>query len=159
MDLGELNIRRADNGDTQEVRDLVFGILEEYGLLPDPEGIDRDLEDIEANYLNRGGDFQVLLDEHGEIVGSVGLYPIDRDTVELRKMYFRRRIRGKGLGKKLLANTVETAARLGYKKITLETASALKEAIGLYKSFGFLPVEGVHADRCDQSFYLELGEG
>lgn len=155
-ELQGITVREATNLDGGRVREIVFGVLDEYGLSPDPEGIDRDLDDIEASYLHRGGAFDVLVDEDGVIVGTVGLYPIDDSTVELRKMYFLPEIRGRGIGKALLARTVERAGELGFARITLETASVLKEAIGLYTSFGFEDQPGTHADRCDRSFCLEL---
>lgn len=138
------------------VRALVFGILDEYGLKPDVEGTDIDLFDIEAHYLNRGGVFEVLETETGEIVGTVGLFPIDDKTVELRKMYFAPSIRGRGLGKATLGRMVQTAAKLGFATITLETASVLKEAIGLYTKFGFEPADDLHSPRCDRAFSLKL---
>ncbi len=152
----EIKTRTAANRDCAAVRDLVFGVLAEYGLEPDTDGIDRDLFDIEEHYLNRGGVFEILEDKKGNIVGTVGLYPVDEKTIELRKMYFDKSIRGQGLGKEMLRKMIETSRRLGYEKLFLETASPLVEAIGLYKSFGFKPVDGIHAPRCDQAFYLEL---
>lgn len=157
-DLNGIAVREATNLDGGRVREIVFGVLEEYGLSPEPNGIDRDLDDIEASYLGRGGAFDVLVDDNGSVVGTIGLYPIDESTVELRKMYFLKEIRGRGLGKALLARMVERARELGFQRITLETASVLKEAIGLYTSFGFVDQSGIHADRCDRSFYLELGK-
>ena len=148
--------RIANNNDGEAVRELVFGVLHEYGLKPDTEGIDRDLFDIEKNYLRRGGVFEVLEDPNGKIVGSVGLYPIDDESIELRKMYFVREIRGRGLGKKTLNRMIATAEALGFNKIVLETASPLVEAIGLYKSFGFTAVSAAHTPRCDQAFFLDL---
>lgn len=155
-ELHGFTVREATNADGGRVREIVFGVLEEYGLSPEPGGIDRDLYDIEASYIRRGGAFDVLVDEQGSIVGTVGLYPVDDSTVELRKMYFLKQIRGKGLGKSLLSRTIERARELGFERITLETASVLKEAIGLYTKFGFTDQPGFHADRCDRSFYLDL---
>jgi putative acetyltransferase len=152
----EITFRSATNADREPVRALVFGVLGEYGLVPEPDGIDMDLEDIEANYILRGGLFEVLADSQGRIVGTIGLYPIDAETVELRKMYFESSIRGKGLGRATLHRIAKAASELGFKRITLETASVLKEAIGLYLNFGFQEFEGFHADRCDRGFYLDL---
>jgi len=152
----EIVARIANNQDGEAVRDLVFSVLHEYGLKPDTEGIDRDLFDIEKNYFQRGGVFEVLEDANGKIVGSVGLYPLDEKSIELRKMYFDPEIRGRGLGKKTLNRMIATAEALGFARIELETASPLVEAIGLYKSFGFKPVQGAHAPRCDQAFFLDL---
>ena len=93
----------------------------------------------------------------GNIVGCGGLFPVSPDSVELRKMYLLPEARGKGLGKTLLTQLLAEARRLGYKRVVLETNSVLKEAIALYRSFGFAPVARDHlADRCDQAWELSL---
>jgi putative acetyltransferase len=174
---------------------VVFTVLAEYGLKPDPACTDVDLDDIEASYFNRGGVFYVLAEQDGSIIGSYGLYPIATPgtssvgagpracpdgltpceglgnhgglplqtshgrsaTCELRKMYLRRDRRGKGLGKLMLEHALAEARRLGFGTITLETASVLKEAIGLYESYGFKPYTPAHlSSRCDQAYSLEL---
>ncbi|HEV7644311.1 MAG TPA: GNAT family N-acetyltransferase [Pyrinomonadaceae bacterium] len=159
----EIIFRSATNKDAGQIKKIVYGVLEEYGLVPEPGGTDADLEDIDKNYLQRGGVFEVLQDTSGNIMGTVGLYPIDAEdpktqkTVELRKMYFLPALRGQGWGKKTLTRMIERARELSFKRITLETHSSLKEAIGLYKSFGFAEsCEGKHSARCDQTFSLEL---
>lgn len=151
-----LTIRSATNADGEAVRALVFGVLKEFGLEPERDGIDADLDDIEANYLDRGGLFEVLEDGEGELAGTVGLYPLGSGEAELRKMYFVKDIRGKGIGRKLLRRTIGRAKELGFSRVVLETASVLKAAIALYTSFGFREIEGGHAERCDKSFYLDL---
>jgi ribosomal protein S18 acetylase RimI-like enzyme len=52
---------------------------------------------------------------------------------------------------------IEAAEQKDYEQIVLETASVLKEAVGLYKKFGFIEAKDKYAPRCDQSFYLNLG--
>ncbi len=153
----ELKVRPATNADAGAVADLVFSVLHEYGLAPDPDNTDADLRDVEGNYVARGGAFDVLEADDGRIVGSVGLYPIDATTCELRKMYLRPAERGRGLGKRLLEYALATARRLGYGRVTLETASVLTEAVSLYQSYGFRPYRAGHlAQRCDQAYCLDL---
>ena len=156
----DITVRCATNTDVERVRPLIYGVLGEYGLVPEPGTTDADIEDIEKNYLLRGGVFELLEDAKGNLLGTAGLYPMDPvedGTVELRKMYFLPELRGQGWGKKTLTRMIDHARELGFKRIYLETASQLKEAIGLYKSFGFSPTcEGMHSERCDQAFFLEL---
>ena len=153
----EIVFRSATNADCERVQDLVFGVLREYGLAPDPEGTDRDITDIEMHYLTRGGVFEILEGAGGKLLGTCGLYPLDSETIELRKMYFAKELRGRGYGKKLLEKMIETARELGFRQIHLETNSALKEAIALYKKYGFAPVEGEKlTPRCDQTYFLKL---
>jgi len=139
------------------VTNLVFSILAEYGLKPDPRATDTDLSDIEHFYFRRGGTFYVLEEEDGPIIGAYGLYPVDKETCELRKMYLHRAYRGKGWGKFLLEHALLQARQLHFTRVTLETASVLKEAIGLYKSYGFVEYEPEHlSSRCDQAYVLNL---
>ncbi len=153
----EIVFRSAANVDCRRVQDLVFGVLREYGLLPDPEGTDRDITNIEMYYLDRGGVFELLEDANGNLLGTCGLYPLDNETIELRKMYFVKELRGKGFGKKLLERMIDTSRELGFKQIHLETHSSLKEAIALYKKYGFKPTEEEKlTPRCDQTYFLKL---
>jgi putative acetyltransferase len=150
-------LRPANNKDRRKVTEMVFGVLKEYNLKPDPAATDADIKDIEQSYFERGGTFYVLEEKDGSIIGAYGLYPIDKATCELRKMYLHRSYRGRGLGKLLLEEALSKARQLGFERITLETASVLKEAISLYKSYGFIEYEPEHmSSRCDQAFLFEL---
>jgi len=151
-------LRRATNQDREKITTLVFEVLREYGLSPDPGSTDADLTDVESHYHGRGGIFDVLETADGAVVGSVGLYPVIGSTCELRKMYLHPSFRGKGLGRHLLEHALKRAKQLGFARVTLETASVLKEAIDLYQSYGFRPYAPDHlAGRCDQAHYLDLG--
>jgi len=155
----KFNIKTAVNEDSEKIKSLIFGILDEYGLSSDSESIDKDLEDIENSYTNNNGIFDVVLNPDGDIIASTGIYRIDETTCELRKMYLLKKYRGMGLGKFLLNHSIAAAKNLGYKKIVLETASVLKEAIGLYEKYGFVRYEPEHlSNRCDQTYYLSIDE-
>jgi putative acetyltransferase len=150
-------IRCATNRDSASVREILFSVLEEYGLVAEHQGVDADLDDIEGNYIRRGGLFDVVVDCNGTVVGMAGLYPLRPGVAELRKMYLRKNVRGRGLGKVLLTRMLSRARELGFSRIELETSSKLVEAIGLYKSFGFQPFSPEHKTcRCEQAFALEL---
>jgi putative acetyltransferase len=155
--LSHLTIRPATNNDREAIVKLVFGVLGEFGLEPDPSATDADLQDIEANYLQRGGLFDVIEDPDGNLVGSVGIFPIDENICELRKMYFVPEIRGLGLGGYVLQRAVKQAKELGFTRMVLETSSKLSAANRLYIHFGFQPFTSDHlARRADQSYDLDL---
>jgi putative acetyltransferase len=150
-------IRGAAPSDAAAVREIVRGVLDEYGLPPDPGGIDRDLEDLDAFYFSRGGSFLVAVDDDAHVVGSCGVVPIDGATWELRKMYLRADARGQGLGKRLLAHALDFVRSHGGKRVELETASVLVEAIALYTRAGIRPLpRSPDAKRCDKVFALDL---
>ncbi len=174
-------MRPATNADAPAIRELVFGVLGEYGLLAEHQGVDADLADIQANYISRGGLFELVFDRASPpptsrvqyahplhcdgayvssspgLIGTVGLYPRDSGVAELRKMYLLKSARGQGIGKKMLEHVLARAQTLGFHRIELETSSKLVEAIALYKKYGFAPFQPQHlACRCDQAYALDL---
>jgi putative acetyltransferase len=150
-------VRRATNADIPAIQAVVFPALEEHGLKPDPDGTDADLKNIEFNYFDAGGYFEVALDADGQIVGSAGLRPRSPYRVELRKMYLKPEVRGRGLGRALLERMLEKARKLGFDEICLETHSALQAAVRLYESYGFVALrQPCRSPRCDHLYLLRL---
>jgi dihydrofolate reductase/GNAT superfamily N-acetyltransferase len=159
MDSG-FQLRAATNADGDAIRRVVFGVLREYGLTPDPAGTDADLADVEASYLRSGGAFDVLVDADGQVIGTVGVYPLDQYRCELRELYLLAMCRGRGLGKQLLGRALARARERGFKRIELDTLSILTTAARLYESFGFVSCEPHHVStRADRAYFLDLGEG
>ncbi len=150
-------IRAAAADDAPHVRAVIGRVLGEYGMELDCRGVDADVEDLEASYGARGGLFEVAVGTTGTIAGCCGIYPIDASTCELRKMYLLPEARGHGIGGRLLRRALAFARGRGFRRVELETASVLKEAIALYAGAGFQPIRRTHlAARCDQAFALDL---
>jgi putative acetyltransferase len=151
------SFRPATNDDRAAVESLVFSVLAEHDLTPDPDGTDADLRDICASYHAAGGTFDVLVDGSGQVLGTVGLFWVSPSTCELRKMYLAHSARGQGLGRRLLEHALTRASALGFTRVVLETASVLREAVLLYERYGFRPYVSEHlAARCDTAYYLQL---
>jgi putative acetyltransferase len=150
-------IREATGRDADAIRAIVGETLAEFGFPVESTGADADLDDVPRSYQDRGGAFRVIEDDAGVIVGCGGLYPIEQDIAELRKMYFRPTIRGQGLGRRLLDDLIAEARGRKFQRIELETASNLTAAIALYQRAGFVETKGPkHSCRCDRTFALEL---
>ena len=155
-------LRRATAADSAAALALVAAVLTEFGLQADPECTDSDLADFEKHYFARGGDFVVLVDARGDVVGTCGLFPMDvasdaPRTVELRKMYLAPSLRGQGQGRRLLEWALARARELGFARMTLETAAVLKDATALYERNGFKPdCAGLHSCRCDAAYARDL---
>jgi putative acetyltransferase len=153
-----LTIRDVSPADAPAVRRIVSDVLREYGLAFDPIVTDADLDDLPANYTDRGGCFRVIVNDRGDVVGCGGLYALGHGVAEIRKMYLQPAVRGRGWGRKLLEDLVAAAAALGFSRVTLETASVLREAVTLYRAFGFVETPCDHlSSRCDLAFSLDLG--
>jgi GNAT superfamily N-acetyltransferase len=92
----------------------------------------------------------------GEQVGSVGLRGVSSDIAELKRMYVRPQYRGRGIARALLAACERTARGLGYAQLWLETGTLQPEAVALYLSAGYEPVDpfGQYAE---ESLSVHLG--
>ena len=154
--LHQFTLRQATNDDIGAIQHVVFSVLEEYGLTPDPSGKDADLTDIESNYNTPNGFFGVVLD-NSVIIGTIGLFRVSEEAAELRKMYVLPAYRGSGIGKWMLETVIGIARAKGYTVLTLETIAPLKEAIALYLSYGFSEIAPKEInDRVDRAFALQL---
>jgi len=150
-------LRPATNQDRAAIEDLIFSILRSYGLEPAPDSTDADLQDIEGNYLENEGRFDVLVSDENQIVGTVAVHRTTPALCELRKMYLSPTMRGMGWGRKLLDHALASAQSLGYSQVWLETAESLEEAHALYLAYGFTPFEGPHCSaRCDFALVRDL---
>ncbi|MDN5894095.1 MAG: GNAT family N-acetyltransferase [Nocardioides sp.] len=63
-------------------------------------------------------------------------------TAEIKRMYVVPSARGLGVARRVLAHLEVTAVTAGHEALILETGLRQPEAIGLYESSGYLPIEG-----------------
>jgi putative acetyltransferase len=151
-----IKLRKAGIGDEKIILQLVEDVLSGFGLKTNPEATDRDISDLNKYYFDNNGWFSVLEDD-GEIIGSYGIYKIDKIKCELRKMYLLHEYQGKGLGKLMMETAFNKARELGYIEMILETNKLLTKARGLYQKYGFKEVKSQHfSDRCDLAMIRKL---
>ena len=150
-----LTIRKAKAGDEKKILKLVREVLNLYGLNLNPSSEDLDITDIPKYYTENNGDFEVMVFK-GKIIGSYGIYRIDDETCELRKMYLKKEFQGLGLGNIMLENSLKLAMSLNYKKVTLQTNSVLYKAVKLYKKYGFEEIKEEVCEGCDLAMVREI---
>ena len=157
INYGDFLIRDWEPGDRDAAAGAIASVLAEYGLGWEPEGADRDVVEVEAFYLEAGGEFWTI-ERRGELVGTSAYYPVSRGekAVEIRKMYLLPSARGQGLGSFLLQQLETAIAARGFRTIWIETASVLQEAVQLYEQRGYQPATGVETLRCDRVYVKYL---
>ena len=119
------------------------------------------LDNPQAAIIDRGGRVLIALLD-GEPVGTAGLAAGHSEgTLELVKMSARADLRGQGIGKALMAASIEAAREMGAQRIWLESNRQLKAALGIYRAAGFRELAGDEItptpySRCDIQMVLEL---
>jgi putative acetyltransferase len=72
-----------------------------------------------------------------EPIGCGAIRRLDDGSAEIKRMYVAPHLRGRGVGRSLVAALEAEARRLGAKRLVLETGDRLREALALYAKFGF----------------------
>lgn len=83
-----------------------------------------------------------------EPVATGGLRMLDRDTVEIKRMFVVPAARRQGLARIMLARLEAAARELGARRVLLETGAKQPEAIQLYETSGYDRVAGFGHYRC-----------
>jgi transketolase len=73
-------------------------------------------------------------------VGCGAVRRIDDTTAEIKRMYVAPSGRGRGIGRRVLAELEAEACRLGARRLVLETGPRQPEALALYKGAGFVEI-------------------
>ena len=127
----EITIERP-SGPTAEVSALIAELDGVLGAVYEPE--QRHGFSIEQVFGPRVRFFVARLD--GEAVGC-GAVALFEDYAEVKRMYTRESVRGRGVGKALLARIEQEARAANRPILRLETGTLQAAAIGLYEQCGF----------------------
>lgn len=137
-----MDIRPFKTDDAKQVRDLILSILTSEYPFDKKAYSDSDLDDISGVYGGQRNTFFVV-DDNGEILGTVGIKEDDKDTALLRRLFVKPDYRRKGLGKILLEKALDFAKYKKYKAVVFRTTNRMVQAIDLCKKKGFQEKEKV----------------
>jgi len=122
--------------------------LEESMAFYDSKGVLEDMDDVQKSYFDDNGSFLVMVDGD-QIIGTGAIKKLDDEICELKRLWFLKEYRGKGLGYKMVQELLSFARSRGYKRVRLETDPvAQSQALNFYKRLGFyeIPRYSQHQD-------------
>ena len=152
----ELTVRPlADDDDAAVFRTLNEEWIAQYFAVEDEDR--RQLEDPVAAYIDTGGEI-LIAELDGRPVGCVALMPDGSGAFELSKMAVAAELRGRGIGRQVLAAAIEHARGLGARSLFLGSSTKLANAVHLYESLGFrhVPAEALHMPYARADVFMEL---
>jgi len=103
------------------------------------EYVESNIESL-TSYRPQEGVFY-LLPEGEEFVGMGAIHRLKEDVGEIKRMYIRPELRGKGFGKALLQQLLAKGKEFGFSTVYLDTALFMKAAQHIYRSAGFFERE------------------
>ena len=104
------------------------------------EEADNFLLDNPNVFINNGATI-LLARLEGGIIGTICLNPINKSSSEILKFAVIDGYKGFGIGKKLMQFCIDLGKQKKIETIILESSSKLKNALKMYKKFGFQHVE------------------
>ncbi len=93
-----------------------------------------------AQFVEPDGVFLVV-EVDGENVGCGGIRSLGSGRFEVKHLWLRPAIQGRGLGRALLAELELRARALGATELVLDTNAGLEAAGALYRSSGYVDIE------------------
>ena len=137
----------------EDVKHLIFAVCDEI-FQASEETIRRfdtmsDIDDVYSHYFDNAGIFLVLMDE-GRVVGSGAIRRLNDDICELKRMWFLKEYRGRGLAKNMVQLLLDFARNAGYKKVRLDLLDEQKQiqALKFYKGMGFYAIAPYNDSFC-----------
>lgn len=134
------NIEIIDFSDEicEPIKTLNYEWLEKYFQVE--EGDVRSLSNPKTEIIDKGG-FVFYAKLNHEIVGTASLLKKSDQIFELGKMAVTEKAQGFGIGTLLLEHCLKIAGQIGVQRLILYSNTKLKQAIHLYRKYGFVEVE------------------
>jgi GNAT superfamily N-acetyltransferase len=128
--------------DSDGVKNLILTILTREYPFDKSAYSDSDLERIGETYGGKKDAFCVV-DDGGQIVGTVGVKQETPDDALLRRLFVEPKHRKRGYGKALLKKAIEFCGKNGYKRVIFRCTDRMADAMKLCAKNGFKQTESL----------------
>jgi ribosomal protein S18 acetylase RimI-like enzyme len=142
--------------DLAQVRRLFRAYAKWLGIDLCFQGFERELSDLPGCYAPPAGRL-LLARVGGEVVGCVGLRPLEAGVCEMKRLWVEPGFAGRGIGRRLAETIIETARQTGYRRMRLDTfPERMPAAQHLYAALGFREIPAYYHNPLAGVVMLEL---
>jgi ribosomal protein S18 acetylase RimI-like enzyme len=118
------------------------------------QGFEEELATLPGRYAPPRGRLLIAWDGD-EVVGCVALRSLGDDLCEMKRLYLRPSLRGKGVGRALATRVIDEARAIGYRAMRLDTLPTMTEARALYESLDFRRIPPYYPSPVPGTLYME----
>jgi ribosomal protein S18 acetylase RimI-like enzyme len=127
--------------DTKERIQQAADLFRQYATIPGIEvclqSFDEEVKGLPGKYAPPAGRI-LLATNDGKAIGCIALHRLPDDACEIKRLFVKPEARGVGAGRRLAEAALVEAAKIGYRKIRLETLpEVMTQAVELYRVLGF----------------------
>jgi N-acetylglutamate synthase-like GNAT family acetyltransferase len=135
-------LRIFNKNDAKGTRELILSILTNEYPFDKNAYSDSDLDRIDEVYGGPKDSF-ILIEDNGQIVGTVGVKEDTKDTALLRRLFVDLKHRKKGYGTELLNKAIDFCKEKGYKNVYFRCTDRMGDAMKLCIKKGFKEIESL----------------
>ena len=149
-------IQAESSSQITQARELFLEYAESLGFSLCFQNFDQELAVLPGEYAPPEG--RLLLAEYeGQVAGCVALHRLEERICEMKRLYLRQQLRGKGIGRALADRIISEARQIGYQRIRLDTVEpVMKDAVEMYRKLGFREIAPYRANPIAGALYMEL---
>ena len=135
-----MEIIAFDRKYSKDFRELNVAWLEKFFWV---EPHDEEVLGDPENYIIKPGGTIFFVQQDDRIIGTIALMKMEDGIYELSKMAVIPEAQGQKIGQQLMSHTLDFARKEGWKKLVIYSNRKLKNAIYIYKKYGFkeVPIE------------------
>jgi GNAT superfamily N-acetyltransferase len=161
---GEVVVLRITPVLTEKSVSQARNLFREYasmpGVAPCIEDFEKEVAGLPGSYAPPGGRLLLAIQENpgsmGEAIGCAALRKFETATCEMKRLYVRPALRGKGAGRELVSALIAEARSIGYQRMLLDTLATMKEAHKLYRTLGFREIPSYQKNPLASALFFEL---
>lgn len=120
------------------------------------QGFEEELKTLPGKYAPPEGRLYIVkFDDNYS--GCIALRKLENGICEMKRLYLREKIRGKGIGRKLVEKIINDAKEIGYDKMRLDTIKdKMPNAVDMYERYGFVKIERYYDNPNPHTLFMEL---
>jgi DNA-binding MarR family transcriptional regulator/GNAT superfamily N-acetyltransferase len=115
----------------------------------------KEVRTINRQYHPPKGALLLCLDKKKQAIGCAGVRELSERTAELKRLYVKPAFRNYKIGKRLLSIAIDTARKLNYRFIRLDTVPGQEKAQELYRHLGFCEIGSYRPNPIEGTIYME----
>jgi GNAT superfamily N-acetyltransferase len=151
---------RIVQAESAEEIELARTLFEEYATWLEIslcfQNFDKEVAGLPGDYAKPSGRL-LLAFVDDQLVGCVAMRKIGNGTCEMKRLYLRPNVRGKGLGRELARSIIDEARVVGYQRMCLDTLPGkMDHALSLYRSLGFKEIPPYYDNPVPGATFMEL---
>lgn len=118
------------------------------------QNYDEEIDQLEKKYGGSGGRLYIAYVD-GQPAGCMGFHRFNDNCCELKRLYVRDKYRRHHIATLLFNQIFKDVKEIGYKKLVLDTLPFLREAIVLYKKYGFYKIPAYYDTPVTTTIFME----